>query len=199
VTRTLADVVRVAGALSLVAVTTQGGVALALMALVLLGLTLLRLVGVPPALDLATGTLLVVAAWWALLGSYERHPWLDVVGHLAATGLVAVAAYRGLVAAGAVPAPGDPAVPRGALGAAMTTVCLGLALAGLWEMGEWCGHTFVDAAIRTGYDDTVGDLASGGLGALLAASADQLRSRRSWRSSPRPLRSVSSLSDARGG
>src|SRR5215218_10126582 len=84
VTRTLADVVRVAGAVSLVAVATRGGVALALMALVLLGLTLLRLSGVPPLLDLATGALLVAAAWWALLGSYERYPWLDSVVHLAA-------------------------------------------------------------------------------------------------------------------
>ena len=197
-TRTLADVVRVAGVLSLVAVTTRGSVALALMALVLLGLTLLRLAGVPPALDLATGALLVAAAWWALLGSYERYPWLDVLVHLAATGLVAAAGHRALVRAGVVPAATDPMLPRAGLGAVLVTVCLGLTVATLWELGEWWGHTFVDAAIRTGYDDTVGDLATGGLGALLAAVAERVSQRRTRRPDE-PATHAAPLRSARGG
>ena len=180
-TRSLADAVRVAGALSFVAVTPRGGVATALMALVLLGLTLLRVVGVPPAMDLATGALLVAAAWFALSGAYERYAGLDSVVHLAATGLVAVAAHRALVAARVLPPRDDPRLLRPGEGAVIAIVCLGLAMATLWEMGEWLGHTYLDPAIRTGYDDTIGDLASGGLGALLAGLLSLRRSPRARR------------------
>ncbi|MEK8228690.1 hypothetical protein NKG05_25870 [Oerskovia sp. M15] len=41
-------------------------------------------------------------------------------------------------------------------------------LALLWETGEWAGATFVDESINVGYVDTLGDLAAGGIGSLLA-------------------------------
>jgi len=199
VTRLLADVVRVAGAASFVAVTTRGGVAMALMALVLLGLTLLRLAGVPPRLDLATGALLVAAAWWALLGSYERYPWLDAVVHLVATLLVAAAGHRALVTAGVAPAVDDPLLPRPRLGAMVLTLSLGVAAATLWEMGEWVGHTWLDPAVRTGYDDTVGDLACGALGALVAGLAHLRPPRRSRRTLEVPASRPAPMSEARHG
>ncbi len=170
--RFVADLVRGAGVVSFViAATSMGWVATALFALVLLGLTLLRLSGVSAALDLATSVLLVVAAWCSLLDLYLRYPWLDVAVHLAATGLVAAALHGALVRLGLVP-PVDAAVlRRPRAGAVLVTVALGLGLGVLWEAGEWFGHTVVDPRIQTGYDDTVGDLVAGGLGALLVATA----------------------------
>ncbi|WP_309069626.1 hypothetical protein [Microbacterium sp.] len=44
----------------------------------------------------------------------------------------------------------------------------GLAISAAWEMIEWFGYTFVSDAIYVAYVDTIGDMAAGGLGALLA-------------------------------
>jgi hypothetical protein len=190
--RIWADLARVAGVLSFVVALTMGGVATALFALVLLGLTLLRLSRVSPALDLATGSLLVGAAWCSLLDLYQRYAWLDVAVHAAATGLVAGATFRALCGAGVLAGP-EAALPRPRTGVLVSVVSLGLGLAVLWEAGEWFGHTLVDQRIQTGYDDTIGDLVSGGLGALVAGLL-LARPRTRRRSSPpeeRPAGSVS--------
>jgi hypothetical protein len=168
--RLLADLVRVLGVGSfLVAAIALGGVATALFALVLAGLTLLRLSGISGALDLATSLLLVVAAWCSVLDLYLRYPWLDVAVHLVATGLVAAALHGALARLGVVSGADDPVLRRARTGAVVVTAALGLGLGVLWEAGEWFGHTMIDDRIQTGYDDTVGDLVAGGVGALLAA------------------------------
>jgi hypothetical protein len=41
----------------------------------------------------------------------------------------------------------------------------------LWELVELVGHTYIDSTIFVGYTDTIGDLAAGGLGSLLAGFA----------------------------
>ena len=46
---------------------------------------------------------------------------------------------------------------------------LGATAAVLWEIGEWAGHTFLDPSIYVGYADTVGDLAAGLAGSVVAA------------------------------
>jgi len=170
-TRIAADVVRVVGVLSLLGAAGTGkGVAAALFALVLLGLTLLRLL-TRPSVDVATGAMLVAAAWASLLDLYVRVPWLDLPVHVLATGLGAAALFEALVSLGVL-TPATAAYPRRArLGAAIVVVALGLALGVLWELGEWYGHTQVDHRIQVGYDDTLGDLVAGGLGALVAAVA----------------------------
>jgi hypothetical protein len=185
--RVAGDVVRFFAVLSLVGAATTGkGVAAALFALVLLGLTLLRLL-VSPRLDLATGLLLVAGAWASLLDLYLRFPGLDVPVHVLATGLGAAALHEALVRVGVLPGPDAPYPRRAALGAAVVVVALGLALGVIWELGEWYGHTHVDDRIQVGYDDTLGDLMAGGLGALAVAVFRPVfaaRSRRSRRRTP---------------
>jgi hypothetical protein len=44
----------------------------------------------------------------------------------------------------------------------------GLAIGSVWEMCEFLGHTQLDAGIRVGYDDTIGDLAADLAGGILA-------------------------------
>ena len=48
------------------------------------------------------------------------------------------------------------------------TTALGLSLGVLWEIFEWFGHAFIDGEIYVGYQDSIGDLLFGGLGALIA-------------------------------
>jgi hypothetical protein len=168
VVRTAGDAVRGAAVLSFAgAVLSEEGVAAALFALVLLGLTLLRLL-VRPVLDAATAVVLVVAAWCSLLDLYLRYAGLDLAVHLAATGLIAAAMHEALSRSGVLAAADAPYPRRARLGVALVVVTIGLALGVLWEVAEWFGHTQVDPRIQVGYDDTLGDLVAGGLGALVA-------------------------------
>lgn len=167
--RLVGDAVRVAGVLSFLGAAVAGrGVAMSLFALVLLCLTLLRLL-VRPGLDAATGLMLVAGAWASLLDLYVRWSWLDLPVHFAANGLGAVALYEALVRAAVLAAPEAPYPRRARLGAVVITLSLGLTLGVLWELGEWYGQAHVDSRIQVGYDDTLGDLAAGGAGALFAA------------------------------
>ncbi|HYO40692.1 MAG TPA: hypothetical protein VER39_13655 [Nocardioidaceae bacterium] len=165
---TAADVLRVAALASLAwAVLRSEWVNAALFALVVGGLVLPRLLATRPALDLASGAVVLFAAWSAVLDLYVSYDWLDVVVHAVACGLVTVTVLRLLVTASVLPAPGGPGVRRPRTGVVVTTLVVGLALGALWEAGEWLGHTYLDERIQVGYDDTMGDLAADGLGALV--------------------------------
>jgi hypothetical protein len=65
-------------------------------------------------------------------------------------------------------------VPTPARGCLVVTVVLcatgGLALGAVWKMCEWVGYTVIDASIRVGYDDTIGDLAADLAGVTAAGS-----------------------------
>lgn len=162
-----ADGLRVLGVLSVAAGGIGWGfVEVAVFLLTLLGMLVPRFLGVRPGFDIAIGGTLLMAAWSGVFELYTSIDWLDIVIHFAANGLLAaliftVAARLGIVAQ---PGAGTPSL----VGSALLTTVFGLAAGALWEMGEWAGHTFIDSAIFVGYDDTIGDLAVGGLGSLLA-------------------------------
>jgi hypothetical protein len=162
--------VRLAGLVSAVAAgVVAGPTGAALMALVLAGLVVPVAAGVPRWLDAGYGAGLVAAAWAGALDGYQSIAWLDVVMHLVVTGLiaavghVAVARWTGAVA--------DPLVPAGRaarVGSVGVTTALGLACSVIWEFGEYLGVAYVDPAIHVAYRDTIGDMAMGGLGSVLA-------------------------------
>jgi hypothetical protein len=162
-----ADALRGLGVLSVIAGGIGWGfVEVAVFALTLLGMLVPRYLGLRPGFDIAVGGTLLVAAWSAVFELYTRVAWLDVVIHFGANGLLAalifvVAARTGVVA------DVEPGT-RSLLRSAFLTTVFGLAAGVLWEMGEWVGHTVIDPAIFVGYNDTIGDLAVGGLGSLLA-------------------------------
>jgi hypothetical protein len=165
--RTVVRGLAVLTALSLVAALPWGVVGLSLMALVLLGVTLGRVVRLPGGLQLLVDVTLLVAAWAALLQLYQRWWWLDVVVHVVATGLLTVLAVVLLARTSLLPAPVPGRPERLRLSA--VALAAGLALAVLWELGEWAGHLYLDPAIYVSVADTVGDLAAGVLGAAVAA------------------------------
>lgn len=158
------DLLRVAALVSVVVATLGHGVlGFALFMLVLGGTMVPRALGAPAPLDAAFCSMLLLAGWAAQLDWYVEIRWLDVVVHATVTGLVAAVGYVALTRLGAYRA----GAPRA--GVAITTTCLGVALAVLWELGEWIGHTWIDERIQVGYDDTVGDLTAGAAGAVVAA------------------------------
>lgn len=168
-----ADVVRLIGVLSLVATAVWfSSVDVALLLLVLLGLLILRALRLPPAADAATGLILLAAAWSSVADVYAAVPWWDFMVHTATTGVLAVMAHL-LLTGAFIPTAATPERDAGGRDTGRPSVVLyavivqGLALSVLWEFGEWWGHTFIDAGINVGYTDTMGDLAAGGLGALI--------------------------------
>lgn len=167
-----ADILRVVGLLSVVfAFLGWSAVDAVVFGLVMLGLVLPRFLGARPALDIAVAITLLVAGWSAVTDLYLEVRWWDIPVHFALNGLLAAIAYLLLIRLSFVPDPNRQHVP---LAATVTlTVALGLAAGVLWEIGEWAGHTFVDETIFVGYNDSIGDMAVGGAGALVAGFAGQ--------------------------
>ncbi len=158
-----ADLLRAVALVSVVVATLGwGGLGFALFWLVLGATMVPRALGSPTPLDVAYCGALLIGAWAAQLDWYLAVGWLDVLAHAAVTGLVAAVGYDALVRLGVLPR----RMPRA--GTAVVTAALGTALAVLWELGEWFGHAVVDDRIQVGYLDTLGDLAAGLAGAVLA-------------------------------
>ena len=162
--RLIADAAALLTLLSLVLGLWDSGVAVALYSLVLLGQTVVRLAPLRASVQAGTAVILLAAAWTALLDAYQLIPWLDLVMHVVATGLLAAIGTTALLRSGWL----QTGPSAGRAGQTLLTAGLGALLAVLWEVGEWFGHTLLDPAIQVGYEDTVGDLAAGVLGALLA-------------------------------
>jgi hypothetical protein len=162
-----ADVVRVAGVLSVVvcfvwfAPTDAGVIALTTPALMLP-----RFLGVVAWFDVLFGLTVLVAAWSNVIDLYTSVWWWDIAVHLVCTAVLAVMAYVLLARLGVLPGARRPArVPI------VLVTALGLALSAVWEMVEWAGFVFVTDEIFVAYQDTIGDMAVGGLGALGAGIA----------------------------
>jgi hypothetical protein len=163
VTAVLADVVRVIGLLTfLFSVFAWTGTTSAMFALALLGLVAPRGLGARPGLDLAIGITTLVSAASNRLDLYETLPWWDIPAHLVTTAALAALVILLADRAGVV-------VDRRPLPLGILSLTVGLALSALWELGEWAGQAWLDPEILTGYADTIGDMAVGGLGALLIA------------------------------
>lgn len=170
-----ADALRVIGVLGVIpALALYGMTDAAIVAFATPGLMLPRFLGMRGAADLAVSTALLVAAWSNVLELYTRIWWWDIAVHFVLAGAMAIVAYLVLARRGIVPMPsaceGGPGArgPAGTVGVVVLTGLTGLALGALWEMVEWFGYAFLTDAIYVTYEDTVGDLAVGGLGALCA-------------------------------
>ncbi|WP_420364141.1 hypothetical protein AABM26_07880 [Curtobacterium aetherium] len=164
----IADVLRLVTLVSVpVALIGWGAVAFAVMALALLGAVVPRMLGLRPTFDVAVVLLSLVAGWSSPLDWYTTVFLWDKVVHVVLVGLLAgllyvIASDVGVVAS----------APRaGVLLSALVALAAGMAIGAVWEIGEWLGHNFIDDTIYVGYDDTIGDLAADGLGALLAGFA----------------------------
>lgn len=136
------------------------------LAVVAVAMTLPRLLGLRPSVDVAFGAAVLVAVWSSVLGIYLTTRWWDLPVHLVTNGLCAALLYIVLVQVGVLA--DAETLPRPILSAAVVTTALGLGLGVLWEVFEWVGHTFLDPEIFVGYTDSIGDLVWGGAGALLA-------------------------------
>ncbi|MDK1359835.1 hypothetical protein QNO00_06090 [Arthrobacter sp. zg-Y1219] len=166
-----ADAVRLLCLFSLTAALLwYGPVEVSVFLLVLMGTLISRCLDISRAFDGLYGLTLLAAAWSSVLNLYARVGWWDLPVHFAATGVIAATAYLLLARLGAVPAPSPHAGAALRIAVPALVLAVGLGVSVLWELGEWWGYTFVDESINVGYQDTMGDLAAGGLGALVAGA-----------------------------
>lgn len=162
-----ADALRLLGVLSVVAALLfHGFTDAAIVAFSLPGLMLPRFIGMRAGADFAVSFTLLVAAWSNVLDLYRTIWWWDIAVHFVLAGAMAVVAYLFLAHYGIVAVPSARGFTT--IGAVVLTTALGLALGAVWEMVEWFGYTFLVDDIYVTYDDTIGDLAAGGIGALCA-------------------------------
>jgi len=135
-----------------------------ILALALPVLVVPRFVGVRAWFDIAFCAVVLLAAWSNVLDLYSGIAGWDLVMHFACTGVIAAMGYLVLVRLRMLPEP-----PRSLrrLPLVLTPV-IGLAVSAVWEMIEWIGWRFVSSDIYVGYQDTIGDMAAGGLGAVAA-------------------------------
>ncbi|WP_411700281.1 hypothetical protein [Conyzicola sp.] len=158
-----ADGVRVIGTAGVVAAGVGWGpVAFWVSALSLLGVYASRFLGLRPAFDIALGVTLITASWSSVLDLYGSIGGWDLVVHFAATGLIAAALF--VIAQRLLVVPADTTRAQGTV----FTTAFGMSAAVVWELAEWAGHNFVDPTIFVAYNDTIGDLAAGTAGSILA-------------------------------
>lgn len=126
--------------------------------------------------DLAGSVVLLLGGAFSVLGTYKAIDWLDLVVHGLMLMILTKLLTNMLVHHEMLPAAEDR---RQAAGILLAVTSMGVLLAVLWEIGEWIGHTFINPEVGVGYDDTLGDLAAGLLGALAAALWSHGTARRS--------------------
>lgn len=162
-----ADAIRVIGVLSmLVAAIWSTPTDAGILALATPALMLPRALGMRGGVDLAIGVTVLVAAASNVFDLYRSVPGWDLVVHFVCTGAIAATGYLVLARLRIVPAQDSPEFRR-RMPVVLCTI-LGLAVSAVWEMIEWAGRTFVTDEIFVTYEDTIGDMALGGLGALAA-------------------------------
>jgi hypothetical protein len=163
----IADGIRLLGPLSVLAgFIWWGPTDAGILALALLGLVVPRFVGVRPGFDMVFCLTVLVAAWSNVLLLYETVIGWDLVVHFACTGVLAAMAYLAMARVGLVPLPLRPDVRRATPVILVTS--LALALSAVWEMLEWIGWRFISNEIFVSYQDSIGDMAAGGMGGLVA-------------------------------
>lgn len=173
----LADGIRLLGVLSVVVVLVTSGLTdAAIVAFCLPGLMWPRFLGLRAWADVWVCLVLLVAAFSNVVDLYRTLGWWDIPVHAVVAGTVAVLSYLLLARWEVVPAPSSARFST--VGVVVLTTVLGLALGAVWEMVEWFGYAVITDEIHVTYDDTIGDMAAGGLGALLGgwllAGAPQL-------------------------
>lgn len=148
----------------------------AVLSMALPAVMLSRMLGLRSGLDLVTCVTVFVAAGSNVLDLYRAWAGWDLVVHAACTGVLAAVALIVLKDSGVIAPTGRRRTPI------VVATIAGLALSAVWEMVEWFGYRFITDSIFVTYDDTIGDMAAGGIGALVVGIlASRIRLTRSDR------------------
>ncbi|MFC0681744.1 hypothetical protein ACFFGH_28265 [Lysobacter korlensis] len=167
----IADIARIGALVSVPVAWLMLGIGEGLLfAVLFVGLLVPRLTKVPRPFDAAFGLTMLAATWSSALGWYRMIPWLDILIHGVTNGAIAAMVYLVLARLGVVRDLHDPdrSLAHSNVTVAVLTTSFGLALGAIWEFLEWSVENFTDIRVHVGYDDSIGDMAIGGSGSLVA-------------------------------
>lgn len=166
----LADMSRLVAVLSLfAAIAWMDRGDIALFAIVFLALLIPRATLIPKPFDAAFCLTILFATWSQAAGWFHNIHWLDDVVHFTANGAVAVTIYLVLARLNVIRG-GGIGVRRSRAAPVILTFLIGLAIGVVWEFIERL-DTILNPDNVYGYADTMGDMAGGGTGSLLAGFA----------------------------
>jgi hypothetical protein len=134
----------------------------AVLSMTLPAVMLSRMLGLRSGLDLAVCLTVIVAAGSNVIDLYRAWTGWDLLVHAVCTGVLAAVALVVLDDTRVIVPTGGRRTPI------VVATTAGLALSAVWEMVEWFGYRFITDSIFVTYDDTIGDMVAGGLGALVA-------------------------------
>ena len=134
----------------------------AVLSMALPAVMLSRMLGLRAGLDLATCVTVLVAAGSNVLDLYRAWTGWDLIVHAVCTGVLAAVTLVVLDDTGVIARTARRRTPI------VVASMAGLALSAVWEMVEWFGYRFITDSIFVTYDDTIGDMIAGGIGALIA-------------------------------
>lgn len=162
---------RIAAALSTPVAPIWFGISESLVFVVVLGVLILpRVARLAGPFDAAFSSTILLAAWSGVAGLYAAIGWWDLVVHFITVGASAAVLFLFLARLHVTPGTAvGKALPSRSI--VVLTFAFGISVAVLWEFAEWIGNAVFDAGLNVGYGDTLGDLAVGGLGAIVAGLA----------------------------
>lgn len=167
--RRTADVFRAAVLVSGILMLSFGNFAAACgFAIVFAVLLAPRLLQISAPFDAGFCLALLAAMWAAAQQWYTSIVWMDEVVHFLATGATAAAAYLMLARLELLPGIEEQLQAARRFSLVLMLTILGLGLAAVWEFFEWIGQQLAPQDMHVGYDDTILDMALGGVGSLLA-------------------------------
>lgn len=163
-----ADALRAVGILGVVAaavwlVPTDAGI----LALALPALMLPRMLGLRPWFDVVACATVLVAVWSNVLELYTSIRHWDLLLHFACTAALSIVGAVILSRTGVAPITGVGTSARVPM---VLLPTIALAISAAWEMIEWLGLAYLSDDIFVTYQDTIGDMAFGGLGGLAAGA-----------------------------
>jgi len=165
--RQVADGVRALSALSIAAAAVWFDLPAVLgITIVTVGLMIPRFCRLAGPFDAAFCITILIAAWSGIAGLYRAIPWWDLVVHFVTAGSSAAVLYLVLARSDITPTANRRIFP--ARSVVVLTAALGMTAAVFWEFLEWAGNRYITSRIHVGYNDTLADLAVGGLGAVVA-------------------------------
>lgn len=168
----VADVLRVLVLVSALVTLAGRPTEVALRFALVFGLLLVtRTLDLPRPFDAAFAAMLLASGWANALDWYHERPWIDIPIHFALTGATAAMLYFVLARHDLLPRPEQPTVRKSVAAIVLITALVGAGAAVLWEIYEWLVASYVDSRIPVGYDDTIGDMANGAVGSLVAGLA----------------------------
>lgn len=136
---------------------------------VTIGLIIPRLCRLAGPFDAPFCITILIAPWSGIGGLYRAISWWDLAVHFVTAGSSAAVLYLIMARTSITPTATKQAFP--ARSVIVLTTALGMTAAVLWEFLEWAGNRYITDRIHVGYNDTLSDLAIGGLGAVIAGVA----------------------------